>query len=301
MKNSITKFKTILVPFDFSEYSLKAVELALHFGERFGSKLTLMHVITLFQNDNAKVSQVQGMKELVKKQEKQIYQDMLEHLGSFNSRGVKIDTSIKRGFSPAESILESISEDMYDLVVMSTHGRTGLQHLLVGSTTEKVVRHSSIPVLTAHQFVENYDFKNILVPVDFSEYSKRAVDYAVPLANRYDADLIFLNVIEHELYPIANETNMDVILEVDPDIQTRSTGNLKEFVGIEEDYASYAITNGRAHRQIVDYSKEMDIDLILMATRGLSGLEHMLIGSTTERVVRNSACPVLTIPSPKSA
>ncbi len=294
------EFKKILVPVDFSDCSNKALEYAILFGEKYGAVLTLFHVVALFQEDVGETERMQELEEIVKRQEEKIRKQMSGSKEKVTARGVSVNTVIQRGINPADTILEFLDEQDFDLVIMGTHGRTGLKHVLQGSVAEKVVRLSPVPVLTIHREVQKYDFDDIVVPIDFSAHSLKAVEYATDLAQTFNSRLHFLHVIEQEIHPSFYAAGVTSIFEIDHDLKERVVENMQEFV---EDFldesmtTEYVVREGKAHREIVEFAKEKGMDLIVIATHGLSGLEYLLLGSTTEKVVRWATCPVLTVKS----
>jgi nucleotide-binding universal stress UspA family protein len=288
-------FKKILVPVDFSEFSNKAVEFALFAAEKYDAHITLLHIIVLFQEDVNEEMQLQEYEKFVQMKEKESYRLLQLHNKEAEKRGVTIDSKILRRVSAADSILEFINDNDFDLVVMGTHGRTGLKKWMYGSVAEKVVRLSPVPVLTTHHPLKKFAIEKILVPLDFSEYSKKASDTAIQLARRFNAALTFLHVIEQEYHPAFYTANVESIFRVDPELRDRSTQKLREFTGYESEDVVYVVSEGKAFKEIVEYARKNHSDIIVMATRGFTGLEHLLIGSTTERVVRLAPCPVLTV------
>lgn len=289
------KVAKILVPVDFSEFSEKAVAYALYLAEKYAAHVTLVHALVLHYEDIEEAQQFKEYEKLAEIQEKRTRQQLRKHDQQADSQGISIDSKILRGISAADALLEFIDDSDYDLVVMGTHGRTGVKKWLYGSVTEKVVQHSTVPVLTIHSAWEKLTIEKLLVPVDFSDYSKKAVEAAREFAKQFSARLVFLHVIGQEVHPAYYATSYDSLFLIDPQLQARSIKNLKEFTGGEIKNAEYVTREGRAYKEIVEYAKENECDLIFMATRGLTGLEHLLIGSNTERVVRLAHCPVLTL------
>lgn len=129
------------------------------------------------------------------------------------------------------------------------------------------------------------ELARILLPTDFSKFSREATEYACAFADQFDAELHLLHVFEsHEIaYPELEETIDSALADVlDP--------NWAEGRRIVK-----ATAEGPAFLEIIRYGREHDIDLIVMGTHGRSGLAHALIGSVAERVVRKAPCPVLTV------
>jgi nucleotide-binding universal stress UspA family protein len=206
--------------------------------------------------------------------------------------------------SPPERITAYVEEQDIDLVVMGTHGRRGLQRMLMGSITEEVVRTAACPVLTvrsdtpesAHRTV-----RRILVPVDFSDASKTAVRHASELAQTYDAQLDLLHVVEQVAYPSAYgvDPGYHSPQEVIPRVE-KSLGEMAR-EELDSENVKVSATVGYGPLTILDYIDENDIDLVVIATHGRTGLERMLLGSVAERVLRRSSAPVFVVkPEQKS-
>lgn len=144
-------------------------------------------------------------------------------------------------------------------------------------------------------------FKKILVPTDFSESAKYALPFAIDLAKKYGAKIYLLHVVE----PIAVPVDFAWGTYSYPDIEKQLSGYVEETLeqiqkqDIPADLDSEAtILHGKSWREIVTYARDEGMDLIVMATHGLSGLSHALYGSTAEKVTRKAVCPVLTVRHP---
>jgi nucleotide-binding universal stress UspA family protein len=288
----------ILVPLDFSEFSNKALDFALAIAEKFHSQITLFHAVVLFQDDVDEEQRLQEYEEWIKRRERNIHHQMNNSQQKAESRGLKVDSIIKRGVNAADVIVEYLQDHPCDLVIMGTHGRTGLKHLLLGSVAEKVVRLSPIPVMTIHRSLQKFQVSKILTPIDFSIYSKNAADDAIALASHLGSSLEFIHVIEHDIHPSFYAAGIESIFQIDTGLKNRVITNLKEFLADQLNpniKAEYVVREGKAHKEIVDYAKEAQTDLIVIATHGLTGLDYILLGSTAEKVVRSANCPVLTV------
>jgi nucleotide-binding universal stress UspA family protein len=184
---------------------------------------------------------------------------------------------------------------------MCTHGRVGLSHLLMGSVSEHVVRTANCPVMTVRACKESEEvapYLDILVPVDFSPYSEKALRYGRTLAHLFDAKLHLLHVLDQPIHPTYYGLGNDVLIRLNPNVQQRSHEEMEllsaKMTPLNVSYQTH-VKEGRAYSEIVRFVQEKEIDLIVMGTHGLSGLEHFLLGGTTEKVVRHAPCPVLTV------
>lgn len=143
--------------------------------------------------------------------------------------------------------------------------------------------------------------KKILVPIDFSDYSKKALQYTVTFAKQFKAELSLIYVIEPVIYPADLSMGQVVIPQTEIDLSTKSRQELellaKTEIGSLLKY-EIIIKNGKPFMEIIETASEIDADLIIIATHGHTGVEHLLFGSTAEKVVRKAPCPVLTIREP---
>jgi nucleotide-binding universal stress UspA family protein len=147
------------------------------------------------------------------------------------------------------------------------------------------------------------NIKKILVPVDFSEYSKMAVDYSVEFAKKFGSELILIYVIEPIVYPSDFGLGQIPINQVDLEIQSKAEDELKRL--IDEKIpptikTNYFVRTGKPFLEIINAAKEQDCDLIIIASHGHTGIEHILFGSTAEKVIRKSPIPVLTVREKKN-
>jgi nucleotide-binding universal stress UspA family protein len=166
---------------------------------------------------------------------------------------------------------------------------------------EEVVRLSRCPVFTIRErqeprLIEELD--RILVPIDFSEHSKHALRYAKQIAASYDARLQILHVVERVIHPSFYALDKLHSSELMGSVKPRAKEALERFLEETEGpelTAEVFVVEGRAALDITECAKELESDLIVIATHGLTGIEHLLMGSVTEKVVRSAPCPVFTV------
>jgi len=287
--------RRILVPTDFSPTADAALALASRLAARFSAELLLLHVQVLLDDPHLPEGDQEQLERLMERAEEQIRRIMDEQVHS--GREVAVGQYLVRGFSPAETIVQAASNLSCDLVVMGTHGRRGLRRLILGSVAERVVSDSPVPVLTVRgdsEPVESLAAASILVPHDFSEQSLAAVRTALYWAERLGARATLLHVVEPVVYP--DFYAVDIMpRDLQQRLEERSHEALSEvadaeLAGIQ---SNVVVATGHASETILLHSESHD--LIIMGTRGLSALAHLLLGSSAERVVRNSLLPVLTV------
>jgi nucleotide-binding universal stress UspA family protein len=143
----------------------------------------------------------------------------------------------------------------------------------------------------------------ILVPIDFSTHSRNSLRYAIPLAEQFSASLHLIYVVEPTVYPADLGFGQVVYPTFEEELASKGAKELESL--IEEEIvgkvrATSAVRTGKPYQEILREASERKVDLIILATHGHTGVEHMLFGSTAERIVRKAPCPVLTI-RPQSA
>jgi nucleotide-binding universal stress UspA family protein len=212
-------------------------------------------------------------------------------------RDVSTVTSVVRG-AVAERITDYAAAHDVDLLAMPTHGRTGLERVLLGSVTERVVRTASAPVLTLRpdDGVGRYPYEDVLVPTDGSDPATAALDHAFAAATATGATLHVLSVVDVASLgaDVHSQVQIDS-LEADAQRIVESATDAATEAGVES--VSGGVEVGTSvHRAILSYVDDHDVDLVAMGTHGRSGLDRLLLGSVTEKIVRSSPAPVLAVP-----
>lgn len=291
------KINHILVAVDFSPISEVATKYALFLAHAFKARITLLHAVVLFDEDSTDDKYLKKLEEIALHKESSAKDKMDAHRRKNDENGADVTTKIVRGVSASDAILDFVNADDadFDLIVMGTHGRRGFKNWLYGSVAEKVLRLSPIPVFTVHQDHPDIKIKNILVPIDFSENSRQAITEAQSVAGLFDSNIHYIHVIEEQLHPSFQVIGIESIFAINPELREISKEKLIEFCHSDAHKGSYSVVEGSAPQVIKEYADAHNIDLILMSTHGYTGLEHLLLGSTTERVVRIATCPVLTV------
>ena len=290
-------FSRILVPTDFGGPSEAAIEYARMLARTFGGSLQLLHVL-----DNVFLRPVVGDPHAL---EDAVLKRLHDRFTDEDRKALHATAAVERSDEPADEIVSYVRTTETDLLVMGTHGRTGVAHLLLGSVAEKVVRTAPCPVLTARERppAAFAGFTRILVPTDFSAPSDAALDCAKLIALRFGASVHLLHVLEDAL--VEGPFGSEVFLAESPDARAARFKDARERLSHrvtaydrERMHATSEVIFGATARTIGDYAADNDFDLIVMGTHGRTGIAHLLMGSVAERVVRNAACPVITTHSP---
>ena len=145
------------------------------------------------------------------------------------------------------------------------------------------------------------NIKKVLVPIDFSDYSKAALRYAVNFAQMFNSEMILVYVVEPVIYPPDFSMGQIAIPSVNTEWDTKAKEELEKLAATEipkNIKVTTTIKTGKPFLEIIDTASELDTDIIIIATHGHTGVEHILFGSTAEKVVRKAPCPVLTLREP---
>lgn len=296
------QLRNLLLARDFSSVSDQALHYAVDLARRTGATLHLIYAEVLHEDPFRPVEP--GASSSPEDQIRQrLRQDTDGALLTDKYPDLEVNERVERDVAAAPAILNYAAQHDVDLIVLGTHGRRGVRRLLLGSVAEEVVRRADRPVLTVRQARqtegEALAVERILVPVDFSTYAKEALRYAREVAGLYDARIDLLHVIEENLHPAFYVGGVQSIYDIEPDIEEKALERLRAFygeVGADEGPEMQEhVMSGRAARQIAQFAEEEGSDLIVMSTHGRTGLEHFLLGSVAEKVVRHVSAPVFTV------
>ncbi len=293
------EIRKILVPTDFSETARAAVDQALILAVKYDAELMVLHARLLFEDDPAELPEKLSS---LKKEEQDIEKSIMDRVKKCTEKSThpKIKHEIIRGYSAPSAILGYINSNDFDLVVIGTHGRTGLEHILIGSVAEKVVRYARCPVLTVRSkdYVKK-EFNKILVPFDFNEPAIVALKTAAEIMDDPHGEVHLLYAVEQDIHPAFYAWGMKSIFEVIPDlvqkVEARMDESIKKIDELKGRKIVKVVREGKPHKQISAYADEIRPDALVIGTHGLVGLERFLLGSTTERVIRSVPFPVLTV------
>lgn len=285
------KIQKVLLATDFSDSAGRALPYALFFAARHDAELHLVHAAILHADDPGHPAHHLPDEGTLEK--------LLEGMGMEGS--VRTQRAVQRGYSAAPAILEYASDNDVDLIVLGTHGRRGVRHLLLGSVAEEVVRLAPCPVLTVRAREGSAvvpEIERIVVPIDFSEHAELGFQYAKEIAALYGAQISAIHVVEEVIYPEFYEPIMPVPTQVEAELSEQAGQHLQRTIARvagPDVETQIEVRGGRAALQIAEFAKTEEADLIVMASHGLTGLRHFLLGSVTEQVIRRAPCPVFTV------
>lgn len=318
------RFNKILVPTDFSKGAESAYAAAQKLADTFGGKIDFFHVVPTLKYLSESAKKLGTPLDMDKDLYPKIYEES-EHrlekaMDQFLKDESKGEAKVMIERKPSDTIANYASKQNYDLIVMGAKGRDKTK-MMRGSTTEKVIRKSKVPVFSIDGRLDEHNIKNIVMPTDGSTLSYTAFPMSVALADTFNAKLTLFHVIE--LYgnsdigmvphqpqgeKVTNYENIITGLNKFLDKQNieaihiqRSGVSFEDNVTITSGGENKRITletkiekGISAHNEIEDYTSEY-ADLIVMATHGHSGFAHLILGSTAEKVAQYVKKPVITV------
>lgn len=273
--------KRIIVPIDFSEYSEYALETATILAKKNNAEVMVLHMLEMSEailtraGTDMQMETMFFLKLAEKKFEEFLKKDYL--------KGLKVIPIIKhfKVFSEVNDVAEEYGAD---LIIMGSHGASGIKEYFIGSNTEKVVRHSNIPVMVIKHNPILVDFEHVVFACDFSEEAVKPYINATKFFNKLGSKmhLIYVNLpneqfrstleIENKVHSFFKKVNGD----------SDSDHSVKY-------YSDYTIEQG-----ILNYANVIGADLIAVATHGRTGLSHLLEGSISEDIANHSTLPVVS-------
>lgn len=296
--------KTILAATDFSEYSKTAINICLGVYRCMKTKLCILHTIERIPHKPRHLSSCTAPEDMKQKLEK----ETVDKIKAMIPEGIREKSDIipmVRFGKPYNEILQVAKEENVDLLVIGTHGRAGVDRVLMGSVAEKIVRKAHCPVMVI-KGKKYAGFKRIIVPVDFSDCSRRALEYAIATAGAHKSRLTVLHISEESFVePYINAANSEeeadeIMKEIDQVTKTRYDEFLKT-VDLGEVEHEKLLMKGVPETEIVEIAMEQQADLVVMGTYGRAGIKHILIGSTAEEVVRAVHCDIIILKPEKSS
>jgi nucleotide-binding universal stress UspA family protein len=288
----IVNTERLLLATESSEFSEGAIREAIRLAKRCGSKLTALSVI----ESNPEYASTAPA--ILEKREKEV----LAHLDTVKARakkeGVACETVTYEGEDSYKYIVEEAVKQKSTMIIMGRHGKKGFRRLVMGSTTSWTIGHSPCSVMVVPRAAQ-VDCKSIVVATDGSKYSTAAASEAIGIAKRNNAKLTVLAVVPAD---IAMPTDVDfAALQreklADQDMQAaeknaKAVKDAAQKAGVD---AQAFVMSGKPADAIMEIAKDKSADLIVVGSHGRTGLDRLLMGSVTERVIVLSSCAVLAV------
>ncbi|NND80212.1 MAG: universal stress protein [Maribacter sp.] len=272
----------ILIPVDFSEFSENALEVAAALAKRFDARLIVLHMLglseaVLTKDESQEFMEAQYYMKLAKKR-------FDSFLDKEFLKGVRVFETVQN-YKDFNEINEIVKEQEIDLVVMGSHGASGLSGLFVGSNTEKVIRTCEAPVLVIKKRRENFEIKEAIFASDFEVENISAYNKALKFFKMLEANVQLVYVNRPNQYFRSNQ-------EINDQIELfMSVAHHGDMVG--EDKVSI-LNDYNLEEGIYNYAKTVNADIIALPTHGRKGLAHFFKGSISEDIANHADLPVIT-------
>ena len=305
------EIRNILCPIDFSDHSRRALDHAIVIARKYKSTVSVLHVysaalVAAYAPGTPDVPPVVW----TSADRDGLLADLARFIETESVPGIPVTPVIREGIAAVEIVKQAAEAD---LLVIGTHGRSGFERLFLGSVTEKVLRKSACPVLTVPAHAPDAVpaapvlFQRILCPVDFSDTSLDALAYAMSMAREAEAHLTVLHVMTYgpieapDMYETIISDERVSLAEYRRRSEDRVRERLNELVREAGVSVETLISRGRPSHDVLRIAKEQESDLVVMGVQGRGAADLMFFGSTTHHVVREAACPVLTLRRRQSA
>jgi nucleotide-binding universal stress UspA family protein len=272
--------KKILVPIDFSKPSEYASKIAAKIAKKTNATIYLIHLIELPKGSmdmgaGSNYSIPESMLYLRKIREK-----ILQFKENIFSKDINVEYFIKLN-NPFKGIQKYAEKIDADLIIMGSKGHSIFEEVMIGSNTEKVVRSSKRPVIVVKRDVKKFKLKNLVFASNFKEENKEVFGKFVHFANIFESKIHLLKINTPANFQTTSQTNEKV----------------KNFITDFnlQNYKINVFSDVSVEKGILNFSKEINADLIALSTHGRSGLAHLFTGSVTKKLSKKALKPMLTI------
>lgn len=276
----------LLVAVDGSNSCLRAKEMAASLARQFGSKVTVVHVISHdFMHPELKAHhQLPSLilHELDKSYQKAGKKIIKTAEDFFREEKIEVETKLFRSEDPADKILRMIRESEYDLLVVGNISDTKAERYYLGNVAEKISLYAKCPVLVAKRKTK---INKLLVAIDGSKQASKALEYAIQLCQHFKAKMTLLHVEQDEL----SRLEPTVIRQVGEEILAEAASRAKDVV------CDTRLEFGNPARTILKVTKQEDYDLVVLGSRGVSSVKRFLLGSVSADVSMHAQRSVLIV------
>ncbi len=283
-------FGNILVPVDGSRSCFYAKKVASFIASKFNSKVTVVHVTSHECMHPELKAQYRLPPPILHKIDEALLKlgkKILRHAAElFREAGIEVDTRLITCEDPAESVIELVKDEGYDLVVIGNRAEHQSERYSLGSVTEKVTRYAECSVLIVKK---KSLLKNILVAVDGSKHADKALEYAVQIAKRYRVNLALLHVENDNLIRIGGPQVLDSLGTVGESILENAATKIR---GIQ--FGRF-LKYGNPAETIIKMASKGDVDLIILGSRGVSSVKRFLLGSVSDDISMHARNSVLIV------
>jgi nucleotide-binding universal stress UspA family protein len=293
----LVRFQNILCPIDFFPASKRAFEYALKLAKNYGAGLQLLHVVSPV------VPAVYGtginVSDLTTEFRTQAKRQIQQYKAKAEKKNIRVTAEVPIGDIDGE-IRHAIAAGKADLVVVGTHGRRGFERWMLGSVTEKLMRHCPVPLLVISSSGTSRMvpplIPRMVVTTDFSEGTGEAMAYAFSIAGECQSKVTVLHVVNDVSAEFGPRMRDPLLREIREQLEGLVPKQVRDWCDVKT-----RVESGVPWRVILQTIQAEKPGLLVMNVHGKGLLERALVGSTADRVLRGASCPVLMIPPMKAA
>lgn len=281
--------KKILVPTDFSDYAKLALDFAVEIAQNVNAKVKLINVFEYPVATAYTTMDVSGPDpaegEIAKQMMEQARQNLDKLVSNPDYSGVAFEKEVKIG-NPFINISEELTNEEVDMVVMGSKGASGIEEVLIGSNTEKVVRHAPCPVICVKQPTKARDIQNIVFATDFKDVSEDLISHLKRLQELFAAKIHFVRV--------------NTLNNFEPDSYAKKRISKWIDEKMFKNYTTRIYNDIEEEEGIVHYAEEINADMLALGTHQRTGFGRLFAGSLAEDVVNHAKRPIWTYKISKS-
>ncbi|HJY13518.1 MAG TPA: universal stress protein [Flavobacterium sp.] len=271
--------KRILVPTDFSEHAEDALKVAAQIAKKNDSEIIVLHMLELPHQMNDAILGGASIPETMLFMKKA--NEMLDDISSRPYLdGIPV-TEIVKIDKPIHGITQVSKDYDIDLIIMGSHGSSGVEELLIGSNTEKVVRNSEIPVLVIKKDISNFKVTNIVFASDFSEETKKPFEKLLNFTKFFESKIHLVTICTPNSFKPTH-------------VSEKAMKNFINEFNITN-YTTHIYNDTNIEKGIINFANSINADIIGMCTHGRTGFAHFFNGSISEGLVNHAVRPVITL------
>ena len=279
--------KVILCPTDFSEPATLALRYGKHLADCFGARLVILYADPFSPPPYFTSAHLEDLAKTIEYSKGAAREYLARYVGEHIGRPGEVGIVVAED-QTVPGILLPAQEKKADMIVMGTHGHSGINRLMLGPVTEKILHQTDRPVLTVRGKkggveLSTASIQHVLCPINYTEVARKALEHAAGITKCFEAELVVLHVIESHSTDVKEKNEHGRLCAWIPD-DIRSRCSLKEIV-----------RRGDAAEQIVEAASSASCDMIVLGTQHKRFHDTTVIGTTTLRVTRHAPCPVLTV------
>lgn len=285
------KLRKIFCPTDFSPAARAAEQQAARLARVHGAQLLLYHAVPTHSGPGRGFGEL--LEDFLARAEAQVADHFEREASELERAGVNVRCVVEKSINAFSGILSQALSFEADLMVLATHAGGGVEKSFLGSVSGKVLRHAPCSVMTVRPnagLISDERAKTVLIPVDFSDGARRAVDVARSLMSEQDT-LVVLHVVHNPSHTGDYAGEPVNVFDIDNEIPRKLSSEIDDW--LDGQACEIEVREGDVATMVLDVAHQRKADLLVMGTRGLTGIDYLMLGSVAEKVVCGAPVPVV--------